>query len=163
MPQELLPLFPSDITMINSMIGFAKRENKVYYFHGVAPVFSHYESDKASFRLFTSQLVINGNATQSEIVRAFGISSISMKRYVKKLREKGARGFFEKPRGRSATVLTAAVLAEAQSMLLEGESVQDIAAEMGINVLTLRKAVSEGRLQRLEKKSLSGGKQQEQP
>jgi DNA-directed RNA polymerase specialized sigma24 family protein len=47
-------------------------------------------------------------------------------------------------------------------MLLEGESVQDIAAEMGINVLTLRKAVSEGRLQRLEKKSLSGGKQQEQ-
>jgi transposase-like protein len=81
-----------------------------------------------------------------------------MKRYVKRFRKKGANGFFEKPRGRSATVLTAAVLAEAQAMLLEGQSVHDIAAEMGINVLTLRKAVSEGRLQRLEKKSLPGGK-----
>lgn len=162
MPQELLPLFPPDITMINSMIGFAKRDNRVYYFHGVAPVFSHPESDKASFRLFTSQLVENGNATQAEIVRAFGISSISMKRYVKKLREKGASGFFEKPRGRSATVLTPEVLSEAQTMLQEGRSVQEIAEELGINVLTLRKAVSEGRLQRLEKKSLSGGKQQEQ-
>jgi transposase-like protein len=136
------------------MIGFAKRENTVYYFHGVAPVFSHHERDKASFRLFTSQMVVNGNATQSEIVRAFGISSVSMKRYVKKYREKGASGFFEKPRGRSATVLTVEVLTKAQSMLLEGQSVQDIAEALGVNVLTLRKAVSEGRLQRLEKKTL---------
>lgn len=152
MPQELLPLFPSDITMISSMIGFAKREETVYYFHGVMPVFSHPASDKASFRLFTSQLVVNGSATQSEIVRAFGISSISMKRYVKKLREKGASGFFEKPRGRRATVLTPEVVSEAQTMLTEGRGVEDVAEELGINILTIRKAVSEGRLHRAEKK-----------
>jgi transposase len=153
MPQEILPLFPSDITMINAMIGFAKRDKTVYYFHGVAPVFSHHESDKASFRLFTSQMVVNGNATQSEIVKAFGISSISMKRYVKKYREKGARAFFEKPRGRSATVLTDEVLQGAQTMLFEGKSIQDIADEFEINILTLRKTVSEGRLQRQVKKN----------
>jgi hypothetical protein len=29
--------------------------------------------------MFTSQLVVNGNCTQAQIVRAFGISVISMK------------------------------------------------------------------------------------
>ncbi|NCU31566.1 MAG: helix-turn-helix domain-containing protein [Candidatus Moranbacteria bacterium] len=39
-------------------------------------------------------MVVNGNATQTEIVRAFGVSSISVKRWVKKYRTEGARGFF---------------------------------------------------------------------
>jgi hypothetical protein len=33
--------------------------------------------------MFSSQLVVNGNCTQAQLVRAFGISVISMKRYVK--------------------------------------------------------------------------------
>ena len=65
----------------------------MYYFHGCLPVFTHAESDLKSFRLYTSQLVVNGTCTQAELVRAFGISSITMKRHVKRLRAGGVRRF----------------------------------------------------------------------
>ncbi len=94
MPQLLLPFFPEEITLINSRIGFEKRDGIVYYFAGSMPVYQHPENDLKSFRFFTSQIVVNGNATQSEIVRAFGVSVISVKRWVKRYREQGVEGFF---------------------------------------------------------------------
>src|SRR2546428_11901219 len=103
MPQSHLPLFPADVTSINPHVSFAKRGGRVYYFNGPMPVFSHEEKDYASFRMFTSQLVEDGNCTQAEIVRAFGISAISMKRYVKKYREGGPAGVFQKKTTRGGT------------------------------------------------------------
>lgn len=94
MPQTRLPFFPEDIQLVNNYIGFQKKKGIIYYFNGAMPVFQHPESDYSSFRLFTSQLVVNGNATQAEIVRAFDVSSISVKRWVKKYREGGAAAFF---------------------------------------------------------------------
>jgi hypothetical protein len=94
MPQASLPFFPEDITLINSRIGFQKRDGIVYYFNGSMPIYQHSENDIRSFRLFTNQLIINGNALQSEIVKAFGVSAISVKRWVKKYRNKGSRAFF---------------------------------------------------------------------
>jgi len=94
MPQAQLPFFPEDIKLINTYIGVQKRNGIVYYFNGMMPIFQHSDFDLSSFRLITSQLVINGNAKQVEIVRAFNVSSISVKRWVKKLREKGAIAFF---------------------------------------------------------------------
>ena len=94
MPQISLPFFPEDITLINSRIGFQKRTGLVYYFVGIMPVYQHPETDIQSFRFFTSQIVVNGNATQSEIVKAFGVSAISVKRWVKKYRNEGGKGFF---------------------------------------------------------------------
>jgi len=94
MPQTHLPFFPEDATLINNRIGFSKRNGIVYYFNGDMPVYQHPEKDYPSFRLFTSQIVVNGNATQQEIVRAFGVSSISVKRWVKKYRTEGAQAFF---------------------------------------------------------------------
>jgi hypothetical protein len=44
MPQPLLPMFPADVTEINDLVSFAKREGTVYYFNGPMPVFSHAES-----------------------------------------------------------------------------------------------------------------------
>ena len=94
MPQIRLPFFPEEITLINSMVGFQKQNGIVYYFNGSMPVYQHPEEYLRSFRLFTSKLVVNGNAKQSEIVKAFGVSTISVKRWVKKYREEGAEGFF---------------------------------------------------------------------
>jgi len=94
MPQTRLPLFPDDIELINNYIGVKKENNTVFYFNGAMPVFQHAENDYASFRLFTTQLVVNGNATQAEIVRAFGVSASSVKRWVKKYREQGPESFF---------------------------------------------------------------------
>ena len=94
MPQTRFPFFPSNIETINFHIGFQKKDGIVYYFNGAMPVFQHPEDDYSSFRLFTSQLVVNGNVKQVEIVRAFNVSSISVKRWVKKYREEGAAAFF---------------------------------------------------------------------
>ena len=94
MPQTRLPFFPEDIELINNYIGVQKKDGVVYYFNGAMPVFQHPENDYSSFRLFTSQLVVNGNVKQVEIVNAFDVSSISVKRWVKKFREEGAESFF---------------------------------------------------------------------
>lgn len=152
MPQMVLPIFPSDVTLINSRIGFVQREGTVYYFHGAFPVFSHSSRDMESFRFITSQLVVNSNATQAEVVRAFGISAISVKRYVKRLREGGPGRFFRKAGKRSATVLTSDVLEDAQRLLDNARTVREAAEILGIKECTVRKAIDQGRLKRSKKK-----------
>ena len=94
MPQVQLPIFPAGVTHINSEVAFEEREEKVYYFNGHLPVFVHEKNALAAFRLFSTQLVINGNATQAEISRAFGVPLVTVKRYVKLYREGGAAAFF---------------------------------------------------------------------
>jgi hypothetical protein len=87
MRQGQLPIFPKQATLINLNVGFENRDGIVYYFHGHLPLFHHDEKDMKSFRLITSQIVDSGVAKQMEIVRAFGVSVISVKRYVKVFRE----------------------------------------------------------------------------
>ncbi len=81
MPQMLLPIFPCEVTLINPLIGFAKRDGRVYYFNGQMPIFLHDENDLDSFRMFMAQLFVTGNATQSEINKTFGLNTINMKRW----------------------------------------------------------------------------------
>ena len=94
MPQLQLPLFPEGITLINQNIGFLRQGSTITYVYGNLPVFTHALDDMQSFRMFTSQLYINGSASQAEICRAFGVSKISVLRSVKLYREKGMAGFF---------------------------------------------------------------------
>jgi len=153
MPQALLPLFPSECTPINDVVSFCRRDGMLQYFHGCLPVFCHPDGDMKSFRMFTSQLVVNGNCKQVEIVKAFGISAISMKRYVKKYREGGPSAFFAERKRRGATVLTPAVMDEAQRRLHDGVSKEEVAEELGVKINTLAKAVRDGRLVVPEKKT----------
>ena len=139
-------MFPADVTEINPQVSFAKREGTVYYFNGPMPVFSHAQSDRASFAMFTSQMVVNGNCTQAQIVRAFGISSISMKRYVKRYRQSGTAGFFRARKPRQPRVLTPAVRQKAQELFQQGLGRHAVAQELGIKADTLRKAVKAGRV-----------------
>ena len=152
MPQSLLPIFPSDATPINELISFCKRDGHVYYFHGCLPVLTHAEHDLKAFRLFAAQLVVNGSCTQAEVVRAFGISSISMKRYVKKLRAGGATAFFAARRTRRAPVLTPEVVTQAQTLLADGQSRAAVAKALALKPNTLNKAVHAGRLIEPKKK-----------
>lgn len=94
MPQTRLPFFPDDIELINNYIGVKRQNGIIYYFNGAMPVFQHVEADYASFRLFTTQLVVNGNVKQAEIVRAFGVSPSSIKRWVRKYKKNGSEVFF---------------------------------------------------------------------
>ena len=94
MPQLQLPMFPEGVTHITNQLAFKKEDGQVTYFNGHMPVFSHAESDIATFRMITSQFCATGHVKQSEIIRAFGVTSISVKRSVKTYREKGPKGFY---------------------------------------------------------------------
>lgn len=87
MPQTQFPFFPEEATLINMHLGFQKKEDTVFYFNGGMPIFQHSKDDHDSFRLITSQFIVNGNCKQMDIVRSFGVSKISVKRWVKKYRE----------------------------------------------------------------------------
>jgi transposase len=146
MLQALLPIFPEEITRLNEFLAFQKKDGHVYYFNATMPIFSHHEDDLASFRLITSQLYINGNCKQREIVDAFGVSANSVKRYVKKYREKGMFGLLSKPHKRKSHVLTAPVIQQAQEMFNEGLSRTEVSKALDLKPDTLYKAVRSGRL-----------------
>ncbi len=92
--QILLPFFPEEITMITHYLGVKKEAGTVYYFNGAMPIFQHDGKDLDSFRYITSQSAINGNCKQMDIVRCFGVSAISVKRWVKRYRESEGLGDF---------------------------------------------------------------------
>ncbi len=143
MPQLQLPIFPSGVTPINPQIAVQCESGKVAYLHGHLPVFQHDEKDLASFRLFTSQMIVNGNVRHGEIVRAFGVPLSTVKRYAKLYREKGAAGFFAPRRRRSAVVLTAEVKPQAQALLDEGKSAAEVGQELAILPDTVRPAAGD--------------------
>jgi transposase len=154
MPQLQLPLFPPGVTEINSRIAVHVENGRVCYVHGMLPVFGHEEEDIESFRMFTSQMIVNGTVKPKQIVKAFGVPMITVKRYVKVYRERGARGFYaSKPRHSSASVLKGEVLKRAQELLEEGRSVPEAAKELGLLGNTVHKAIRTGRLRRPQKKT----------
>ena len=152
MPQIQLPVFPAGSTEINSGLAFECRDHQVTYFNGHLPVFTHAADDLASFRFFTTQLILNGSASQSEIVRAFGVSLTTVKRYTGKYQREGGKAFFGPPRRRSGSRLTPERLAEAQRLLDEGLAVPALSAQLGVLASTLHKAIRSGRLRVHKKK-----------
>jgi transposase-like protein len=150
----LLPLFPAESTRINDLLCFEKRDGKVWYFHGCMPVFSHDVDDRATFRMYTSQLVETGQCKQVEIVRAFGVSAISVKRHVKRLREGGMAAFFPRQPARKPRVWTPEVIQQAQALLQAGTSRAEVAQTLQIKPDTLYRAIRSGQLTEPEKKGV---------
>lgn len=153
MPQVQLPLFPHGSTALTPELAFERREDQVVYFNGHLPVFTHEVQDLASFRLFTTQLIVNGTASQGDIVKGFGVPITTVKRCCQRYRERGAAAFFNPPERRQGRRLTAPVLVQAQALLAEGSSVPAISQRLGILTSTLHKAIDDGRLKQFKKKS----------
>lgn len=146
MPQPLLPLIPDGASTISDRMSVVKEGQRWTYFCGVAPVFVHPEDDRASFRMFTAQLICQGACKPSDIVRAFGVSAKSVLRSVAKYEQQGVAGFFQPRKTRGGTVLTAEVLAHAQALLSQGASRRQVAEQLDVRYDTLRKAINQGRL-----------------
>ena len=156
MPQLQLPIFPAGVMEINSQIAVQKEAGRVCYIHGHLPVFQHEESDVRSFRMFTSQMIDTGTVRPKEIVQTFGVPMITVKRYVRLYRDRGAKGFYEpQPRHSSASVLKGSALEQAQRLLDAGRSVPEVAAELQVLTNTLHKAIRAGRLRGLPKKTIA--------
>ena len=152
MPQVQLPIFPAGCVEINRDLACRSEADKVLYFNGHLPVFTHGKSDLASFRLFTSQLIVQGAATQGQISRAFGVPLVSIKRATKLFRQRGAAGFFVASPRREGTKLTKEKLEQARGLLLAGHSLVAVSRETGVLVDTIRKAIQAGRLPASKKK-----------
>ena len=153
-PQIQLPVFPAGSKEINPDLAFECRDNQVTYFNGHLPVFRHAADDLATFRLFTTQLIVNGSASQSEIVEAFGVPLTTVKRYTKKYRQSGSKAFFAPPRRRSGSKLNPERLAQVQQLLDEGLEVPELSRRLGVLATTLHKAIRSGRLRVRKKKIL---------
>ena len=152
MAQLQLPVFPEGVTQLSPDLVVCCREGRVSYFYGTLPVFNHDAKDVKSFRLFTSQLYLDGKVKQADLVRVFGVSAISVKRAVKLYEEAGPGGFWRPRPTRGPSVLTGEVLKQAQEQLDQGLTVQEVAAQLGVKYDTLRKAVRAGRLHKAVKK-----------
>ena len=153
MAQLQLPVFPEGVTQLSTDLGVSCREGRVSYFYGTLPVFKHEAKDVKSFRMFTSQLYLDGKIKQADLVRTFGVSAISVKRAVKLLEQGGPGGFWRRRPTRGPSVLTTAVLRQAQEQLDQGQSVPEVAAALRVKPDTLRKAVRAGRLHEAVKKT----------
>ena len=153
MVQRQLPMFPDGSIEITHDLAVEKREGRVTYFYGTLPVFTHDENDDASFQMITAQFYTNGYVKQMDIVRAFGVTPISVKRAVKRYKEEGVRGFYAEKKTRGAVVLTDEVLQQAQRLLSEGQEPYDVADQLDVKRDTLSKAIRAGRLHRTEKKT----------
>ena len=152
MPQVQLPLFPIGTTAITPELGFERRDDQVVYLNGHLPVFTHQTEDLASFRLFTTQLIVNGTATQGQIVKTFGVPLTTVKRCCRQYRERGASAFFKPPARRQGHRLTPQRLGEAQALLDQGSSVPEISRHMDILASTLHKAIDQDRLKQIKRK-----------
>jgi hypothetical protein len=155
MSQLQLPVFPEGTTLLTPELGVGSRDGRVTYFYGTLPVFTHEAKDVKSFRLFTSQLYVEGRVTQADLVRVFGVSPISVKRAVKLYQAQGPGGFWQPRHLRGAAVLTPAVLEAAQGLLDEGSSPSEVARQLGLKYDTVQKAIGARRLHRFIKKKMS--------
>jgi len=153
MPQLHLPMFPHGVTPITEVLAFARRDGQVTYFSGQLAVFSHAEDDVASFRMITSQFCVHGGARQSDIIRVFGVTPISVKRSVKIYRERGPKGFYAPRVTRGPAVLIDPVVAQAEERLAEGATVAAVADELEVKLNTLQKAIRAGRVRMPAKKN----------
>lgn len=148
MPQMLLPIFTEKVTLINQLIGYAKRDGRVYYLNGQMPIFVHDEDDEDSFKMFMAQLYVTGNTTQSAINRTFGLNPINMKRWVKRYQEGGPGAFYKKKTARRSRVMTPEVMEVAQKLLDETYTNREVAEKLGLKVDTLRETIRGGKLYR---------------
>jgi transposase len=152
MPQVQLPIFPAGSIEINPALACRCEDKQVIYYNGHLPVFTHAKDDLASFRLFTSQLIVQGSATQGQVSKAFGVPLVAIKRSTKLYRERGAAGFFvPKPR-REGSKLNAEKLEEARALLGQGHSMGEVSEQTGVLKDTIRKAIQAGRLPAVKKK-----------
>jgi hypothetical protein len=147
MPQIQLPIFPAGSVEINRDLACRVEGDRVVYFNGHLPVFTHAKVDLASFRLFTSQLIAQGSATQGDVARAFGIPLVAIKRY----REHGAAGFFVGSPRREGSRLNSRTLEIARGLLEQGEGLAVVSERTGVLKDTLRKAIQAGRLPGVKK------------
>lgn len=146
MPQEILPLIPAGSTSITDILNVLNKDGYWYYFLGSYEIFSHKIDDMASFRFISSTLVYTGRCKTSDIINTFGVSTASVKRWLRRYKDGGPSVFFCSRPVRGAAIMTAEIISKSQELLNSGFNRQSTADRLGIKKETLRKSIERGEL-----------------
>jgi hypothetical protein len=150
--QLLLPIFPSNTTLINSNVGVYEQDGIVQYLVNGLPVYSHSKDNNDAFRYITSNFIHQGLCRNVDIERAFGVSEDSVSRALKKFEKKGEAGFFgpDVRHGRAHKIVGGR-RERIQAKLDKGQSVYSIAKEEGVREGAIRYGVKQGYLKKKPK------------
>jgi len=150
MIQLLLPLFPTDTQLLTPHIGVCEHEGIVHYLLNGLPIYSHSKTDHVRFRYITSHFAVQGLCKNQDIVDLFHVSHDSVRRWKKKLSEKGEVAFFGVPEGRHghSSKLFPEVLERIQFEMDSGKSVYSIAKKEGVSEGSIRYWIKQGELKK---------------
>ena len=147
--QIILPLFPSELTLITPTLGFEEKNGFVYYFHSGMPIYTHPKSNLQAFRYITSNFVERGLCTRRDIADAFNVSYDSVKKNVLKFKKERENAFFGKEsRHGHSYKLVGETIKKVQSKLETGQSILSIAKEEDISEGAIRAAIKRGALKK---------------
>ena len=144
-----LPIFPENTRMINSSIGFFKKDNFVYYLHNGSPIYCHAQDQLNSYRYILANLVTTGLCTSAELSRALGVHVKNIQRYKKALEENGTSWFFNREDNRGQChKFTEDKLATAQELLNKGISQKRTARQIEVSEGAIRYHLRNGALKK---------------
>lgn len=147
--QQILPIFPENIKMVNYQVGFKQMEDFVHYFVNGMPVYCHEKDDKNGYRFVLATLVNNKFCSIRELSEALGVNKKNIERYSKDLREKGMAHFFNRKetRGRCHK-FTPGKIEDAQKLLDQEYSQQGTAKAIGVSESAIRYHIKAGTLKK---------------
>ncbi len=144
-----LPIFPESTKLINSSVGFFKKEDFIYYLHNGSPIFCHHIDSKNNYRYILANLVESKLCHASEISKALGISQRNVERYAQKLRQQGIESFFNQTDHRGECYkMTDPLLIQAQQLLDDGKSQLKAAKTLGVSESCIRYHLKSGNLKK---------------
>lgn len=144
-----LPIFPESTKLINSSVGFFKKEDFIYYLHNGSPIFCHHVDSKNNYRYILANLVESKLCHASEISKALGISQRNIERYAQKLRQQGIESFFNQTDHRGECYkMTDPLLIQAQQLLDDGKSQLKAAKTLGVSESCIRYHLKGGSLKK---------------
>lgn len=147
--QMQLPIFPESTKLINSSVGFFKKEEFIYYLHNGSPIFCHHVDSTNNYRYILGNLVESKLCHASEISRALGISQRNVERYAQKLRKQGMESFFNQVDHRGECYkMTEPLLLQAQQLLDDGMSQLRSAKTLGVSESCIRYHLKGGALKK---------------
>lgn len=147
--QQILPLFPDNLKMVNYQVGFKQMDDFVHYFVNGMPVYCHEKADKNGYRFVLATLVNNKFCSITELSEALGVNKKNVERYAKALREKGMSHFFNRKETRGQChKFTAEKITEAQRLLDLGHSQQGTAKTIGVSESAIRYHIKAGTLKK---------------
>ena len=145
--QNLLPLRCADALEINDVVCREASGDRIAYFAGATPTFTHAKGDRLGARIATTQLLNTRLATPTELSMGLGMDRKTLYRQLERLRAEGLSGLVWQKRGpKEGRTLKGGRLVRAQRTLDAGQSIREAARIAGVDESTIRNAIERGRL-----------------